>query len=134
MINVYSDNVIVPAEGIYPLNVVTLRKGCTASINGTSIELNKAGVYMVSVDATLDPTADGTVGIQLVRDGVEQADAVSIVEGVTATPASLSFETLVQCPQNNTGCCCSMPTTLIIKNTGEQEANGHIHVVVTKVC
>lgn len=134
MIDVYSNDVIVPVDGIYPLNVTKITKGCTATINGSNVELNRAGVYMVSVDAYLAPTADGTVGIQLEKDGVLQPQAISTSTGTADDPVSLSFETLIQCTQNNSNCCCSSPSSILIKNVGEQEASGHIHMVVTKVC
>lgn len=125
MLEVYSLNVTVPADSTIPFNNISLKKGCTATLNGvSSIELNKCGVYMVSVDAS----SATTTTIQLFKDGVAQPQAQS-------TGASLHFTTLVQVPQNNSCCVCSEPTTIQVKNTGDAASTfTNVNVVVTKVC
>ena len=124
MLEGYSLNVAVGADTAVPFNNVTVEKGCTATMpSPSSIALNKCGVYMVSVDCTAATTAT----IQLFKDGVAQAQA----QGTGATPG---FVTLVQVDHNNSKCCCSSPTVLSVKNTGDATVTfDNINIVVTKV-
>ena len=123
MLEAYSTNVTVTANGAIPFNNVTIEKGCTARLSApATIELNKCGVYMVAVDASA--TASNT--IQLYKDGVAQMQAQS-------TGETVSFVTLVQVDKNNNCCCCSSPTTLqILADTAVTFTN--CNVCVTKVC
>ena len=125
MLEAYSLNVTVPANSAVPFNNVTIRKGCTAELNGVStIELNKCGVYMVEVDASSSAAAT----IQLFKDGVAQPQAQS-------TGTSPSFTTLVQVSENNSNCCCSAPTNVQVRNAGTASATfTDVNIVVTKVC
>lgn len=124
MLEAYSLNQAVAADAAIPFNNVSVKKGCTAELSGvSSIELNKAGVYMVAFDGVA--SADTTV--QLSKDGVLQPQAQS-------TGTALSFVTLVQVDRNNNGnCCCSSPVTLRIMNTTAGTFT-NCNVCVTKVC
>lgn len=123
MLEVYSTNIDVAADTAIPFQNVSLKKGETAELSGTStIKLNKCGVYMVAVDAS----AEASTTIQLYKNGVAQPQAQST--GITP-----SFVTLVQVSENNCGCPCSSPVTLQVVNTTAvtfTDAN----VTVTKVC
>lgn len=125
MLEVYSLNVIAEAGADFSLNNVTIEKGCTAKVTGTStIQLNKCGVYMVSCDAS----AAAASTIQLRKNGVLQPQA----QAVGTNP---SFVTLVQVPNNNTNCCCSSPTILQIANpTTATETLTNLNVCITKIC
>ncbi len=135
MLEAYSTDIDVAEGAAIPFNNVTIRKGCTATLSApATIQLNKAGVYMIHVDGSIAPTAVGDVSIQLSKNGVVQPQAQSIETGAAGDSSSLCFETLVQVPQNNTPCCCSSPTTIQIINTGEAGNYSIAHIVVTKVC
>lgn len=123
MLEAYSINQAVGADTAIPFNSVSIKKGCTAVLNGVStIELNKAGVYMVSFDGT---TGTSSL-VQLYKDGVAQPQAQS-------TGTNVSFTTLVQVLQNNTCNCATSPTTLRVMNeTAGTFTNANI--VVTKIC
>ena len=124
MLEAYSTNVTVTANGAIPFNNVTLEKGCTAKLSApATIELNKCGVYMVAVDVS----AAATNTIQLFKDGVAQPQAQS-------TGTSLGFTTLVQVDKNNCNCnCCSSPVDLrVVATTAGTLTNANI--CVTKVC
>lgn len=125
MLESYSLNVEVGADTAIPFNSTSLIKGCTVTHpSPTTFDLNKCGVYMVSVDAST--TASST--IQLFKDGVAQPQAQST--GGT----SLSFQTLVQVDHNNSCCACSSPTELQIKNVGDAAATlTDVNIVITKV-
>lgn len=123
MIEAYSLNVTVPANSTVPFNNVSLQKGCTAVLAGSTIELNKCGVYMVSCDAS----AATATTIQLFKDGVAQPQAQS-------TGTSPSFTTLVQVDRNNTCCACSSPVSIQLRNTGSSAATfTDVNIAITKV-
>lgn len=134
MIQVYSSDVTVDANGVFPLNSVRVNKGSYAELVGSAIQLNKCGVYMVEVDASLTPAAAGTVAIQMYKDGVAQPQAYNYFTGVAETANTASFMAFVQVPQNNSPCCCSSPTFLTINNESEEEVTGRINVCVSKIC
>ena len=123
MLEAYSLNVVVGANSPIPFNSVSVEKGCTARLTSpTTIELNKAGVYMVAVDVS---TATANT-IQLSKDGVLQPQAQS-------TGTSPSFVTLVQVDRNNTCSCCTSPTILrVILTTAGTLTDAN--VIITKVC
>ena len=53
MLEVYSLNQTVGSLDPIPFTNVTLKKGCTAELSGTTtIQLNKCGVYMITVDTS----------------------------------------------------------------------------------
>ena len=123
MLEAYSLNLEVAEMDAIPFQNIAVKKGCTATLSGTStIELNKCGVYMISVDAS----AEATTTIQLYKDGVAQPQAQS----TGGTPA---FITLVQVDKNNNNCCCTSPVTLqVINDTAATFTN--VNVCVTKIC
>ena len=124
MLEAYSLNVTVGANTPISFRNVTLKKGCTADLNGTNtIELNKCGVYMVAVDASLTTATT----IQLYKDGVAQPQAQS-------NGTCPSFATLVQVPNNNSNCPCSSPTTIEVYNADDAQAVfDNINIVITKI-
>ena len=122
MLEAYSTNVTVGANANIPFNSTSLIKGCTATHpSSDTIDLNKCGVYMISVDAT---TGTSTT-IQLYKDGVAQPQAQS-------TGTSLGFVTLVQVSENNTNCPCTAPTVITVQNETAGTFD-NANIVVTKV-
>ena len=124
MLEAYSLNATVGANSSVPFGNVTLRKGCTATLSGAgTIELNKCGIYMVDVDASLTTATT----IQLYKDGVAQPQAQS-------NGTCPSFTTLVQVPNNNSNCPCSSPTTIEVYNADDAQAVfDNINIIVTKI-
>ena len=122
MLEVYSTDIEVAADTAIPFQNVSLKKGCTAELSGTStIELNKCGVYMVEVDASSEDAAT----IQLYKNGVAQPQAQS-------TGTSTAFNTLVQVPENNSCCPCASGVSLqVITDTATTFTN--CNCTVTKV-
>ena len=128
MLQAYSNNITFVDTAAIPLNNIVIRKGCTAVLGSpATIELNKAGVYMVHCDAT---AAAGGGTVQMYKDGVAQPFAKTVLDADSG-----SFESLVQVPENNTNCCClTSPTTLQFIFDETTAATGDINVVVTKLC
>ena len=126
MLEAYSSNIAVTADGAIPFNSVSIEKGCTARLTSpTTIELNKCGVYMVSFDASVS----ASTMVQLFKDGIAQPQAQS-----TASTAP-SFTTFVQVDRNNSCCACSSPVTLQVKNIGAAEATfTNANICVSKIC
>ena len=122
MLEIYSENVTVVANEAVPFNNVSLEKGCTAQLSGASnIQLNKCGVYMVSVDAS----AEDPVTLQLYKNGVAQPQAQS-------TGDAPAFVTLVQVDKNNTCCACSSPVSLQIISADAGTLT-NVNCVITKI-
>lgn len=134
MLQAYSLNLTFTDGAAIPLNNIVLKKGCTAELAApASIDLNKAGIYMVSMDVELTGTAAGTGTIQLTRDGVAQPFASTSVSLAAGDTVSGSFISLVQVPQNNTCCCLTSPVTLQCIYSGAA-ATGDINICITKIC
>ena len=125
MLEAYSTDIEVAVDAAIPFNSTTLLKGCTVTHpSPDTFNFNRCGVYMVSVDASVDAEAT----IQLFKDGVAQPQAQST--GGT----SPSFITLVQVDKNNSCCACSSPVSVQIKNAGTADATfTNVNVVITKV-
>ena len=82
MFQAYSLNQAVSADGIVPFNNVVIDKGCAENLSGVgTIELNKCGVYKVTVDGV---AADSTT-LQLLREGVALPPVTLQVKNSTAT-------------------------------------------------
>ncbi len=135
MIEAYSLNITGNAGSAVPFNNVSIEKGCTAKFSSpATIQLNKCGVYAVSVDAVVTPTTAGTASIQLSKNGILQPQAQASVTAANTTDLnSLSFSTLVQVTDNNTCSCCSAPTLLQVIN-GTAATFKNINICVTKIC
>lgn len=123
MLQAYSIGKVVAANGIVPFDNVVVDKGCSESLTGAgTIELNKCGVYLVSVNGS----AAAETTLQLLRNGVSLPQAQS-------TGTSLSFETIVQVEKNNCQCNpCSTPVTIQVSNTIATTLND-VNVVVYKI-
>lgn len=122
MIESYSVNIPVGANANVPFNSTSIQKGCTVTKSASdTFNLNKCGIYMVSVDCS----ASASTTIQLVKDGVLQPQAQS-------TGSSPSFTTLVQVPNNNSDCPCASPTTIQVRNTTAVTLTDS-NIVITKV-
>lgn len=136
MIEAYSLNTSVLTDGTIPFNAVALKKGCTADLEGVStIELNKCGVYEVIFNATVTPTAAGTVTIQMLKNGVIQPQATRTLTGVTTTTsANVPIATLVQVSEDNDCRCCTKPTIIQFINAGVGLNINNTNVVITKIC
>lgn len=136
MLEAYSNNVAVAVNSPIPLNVTSLEKCCDTQKSGTaSIQLNKCGVYRVTVDADVTAAAVGVVDLAMFRNGVLQPQAVGSASITAAgNVVNIAFETLVQVSENNNKCCpCSTPTTIFIQNGALAATYNHINVTAVKI-
>lgn len=136
MLEVYSKNVAVASDAPVPLNNVALLKGTSSQLQGVStIQLNKCGVYEISVSATAIATTAGEISIQLEKDDVLQPQAFAAETAADTTSShSLGFTTLVQVTHNNNcNCICATPTNIDIINTGVAVTFDSINVTVVRI-
>ncbi len=136
MLQVYSDNLAVAANTVYPFNNVVMDKGCAEQLSApATIQLNKQGVYLVEMDGYATPDAATAVSVQLMVNGAAQPQAIT-----SFTPASITdtrtfgFKTFVRVLENNCQCnCLTAPTTLQFMNGETAVSDAHINVVITKI-
>lgn len=123
MLQAYSINIDAAADSIVPFNNVIVEKGCSEELTGVgTIELEKAGMYLVLVNGT----ASASTTVQLVRNGVALPQAQS-------TGTTLAFSTYIQVQGNNCNCNCrTSPTTLQLQNATAVTLE-NINIVVQKV-
>lgn len=136
MLEAYSKNQTISATtGILPFNSITLQKGCTAELNGvSSIQLNKCGVYEITLNINGLASTAGDVTVAMTKNGVAQPQATrSLVDQTITEGFSLPITTLVQVKDNNSCRCCDAPTTIQFINQGVAWV-GDVDVVVTKLC
>ena len=136
MLQVYSDNLAVDANTAYPFNNVFVDKGCAENLSApATIQLNKAGVYLVEMDGFATPDAATAVSVQLVVNGIAQPQAITSFVPASVTDArTFGFKTFVRVLENNCQCnCLTSPTTLQFINGDTAVSDAHINVVITKI-
>lgn len=135
MLQAYSENIPLTANSPVQFNNILAIKGCSESLQGVStIILNKCGVYKISVNASITPSAAGLGSIQLYKNGSPIAPAIAEFTAASGTTESVSFETYVQVENNNTPCPCSIPTTISLYNGEIVGTANIINIVVDKIC
>lgn len=136
MLQVYSTNLAVDANTVFPFNNVVVDKGCAEALSApATIQLNKMGVYLVEMDGFATPEAATEVSVQLFVNGVAQPQAISSFVPASITDArTFGFKTLVRVLENNCNCnCLTSPTTLQFMNGTTAISDAHINVVITKI-
>lgn len=136
MLQVYSDNLTVAANTVFPFNNEVVDKGCAEALSApATIQLNKQGVYLVEMDGFATPDATTEVSVQLIVNGIPQPQAISTFMGAAVTGTqTFGFKTFVRVLQNNCNCnCLTSPTTLQFMNGDTALTDAHINVVITKI-
>lgn len=136
MLQVYSDNLAVAANTVFPFNNVVVDKGCAENLSApATIQLNKTGIYLVEMDGFATPDAATEVSVQLMVNGVAQPQAIStFVPAAVTDTRTFGFKTFVRVLENNCPCnCLTAPTTLQFMNGDTAVSDAHINVVITKI-
>lgn len=121
MLQAYSIGKELSANSIVPFDNVKINKGCCVAINGSTINLNKCGIYEVSVNGV----SSASTTLQLVVDGVPLPEAQT-------TGTTLGFNTLVQVDRNNSKCDpCSSPVIIQVSNSDAVTLQ-NVNIVVLK--
>lgn len=127
MLEAYSTNVTVPAGGSVPFENLVVKKGIGTDLNGSTITIDRCGLYNVVLNAAATTVAN----LVLLKDGVPQPQAQAQI--LTASTAS-SFDTNVTVATNNTPSLCTAPTQLSIQNTGTDAATlAYVSIKVIRV-
>ena len=135
MLQVYSNNLTVDANAVFPFNNVVVDKGCAETLNApATIQLNQRGIYLVEMDGFATPDAATEVSVQLYVNGVAQPQAVSsFVPAAVTDTRTFGFKTFVRVLTNNCQCnCLTSPTTIQFMNGETAISDAHINVVITK--
>lgn len=136
MLQVYSSNLAVDANAVFPFNNVVLDKGCGENLSApATIQLNQRGIYLVEMDGFATPDAATEVSVQLYVNGVAQPQAISSFVPASITDTrTFGFKTYVRVLENNCQCnCLTSPTTLQFMNGTTALSDAHINVVVSKL-
>lgn len=136
MLQVYSSNLTVDANTVFPFNNVVIDKGCSENLSApATVQLNKRGVYLVEVDGFATPDAATEVSVQLIVNGVAQPQAISSFVPASITDTrTFGFKTFVQVQENNCQCnCLSSPTTIQCMNGATVLSDAHINMVITQI-
>lgn len=136
MLQVYSSNLTVDANTVFPFNNVIIDKGCGETLSApATVQLNKRGVYLIEVDGFATPDAATEVSVQLVVNGVAQPQAISsFVPAAITDVRTFGFKTFVQVQENNCQCnCLTSPTTIQCMNGDTALSDAHINMVITQI-
>ena len=127
MIETYSNNITVPSNASVPLNTV-FRKGTTVTKSGdASIQLNKCGIYEISVSASGIAASGGLITLQLMVNGVALPNAFASLTAADTT-------TKVQVPTTyNENCPCSESFIVSLNNAGVGATYSLVDILVTKL-
>ena len=136
MLQVYSDNLTVDANTVFPFNNVVVDKGCAEALSApATIQLNQRGIYLVEMDGYATPDAATEVTVQLIANGIAQPQAISSFVPASVTDTrTFGFKTFIRVLENNCPCnCLTSPTTLQFMNGDTGISEAHINVVITKI-
>lgn len=136
MLQVYSTNLAVDANTVFPFNNIVLDKGCGETLSApATIQLNQRGIYLVEMDGFATPDAATEVSVQLYVNGVAQPQAItSFMPAAVTDTRTFGFKTFVRVQENNCKCnCLTSPTTLQFMNGDTALTDAHINVVITKI-
>ena len=136
MLQIYSSNLAVAENTVFPFNNVVVDKGCAEVLSApATIQLNQRGVYLVEMDGYATPDAATEVTVQLMVNGVAQPQAISsFVPAAVTDTRTFGFKTFVRVLENNCNCnCLTSPTTLQFMNGDTALTDAHINVVITKI-
>lgn len=117
-------------------NNINVLNGCSIDFTAgtTSVELQKPGVYLVTVDSSVAESGTaGVITMQLQNNGVNVNGAVSNIDSTAAGDINgMSFSTVIKvlpscCAVNNT-------VTLTVLNTGVGAVYSNANITIIKLC
>lgn len=79
----------------FPTNNMLNGRSITHVAGSTSVNLRQ-GLYLVTLNADLTPTAAGDIGLQLVRNGAAVAGAEATVTAATGDTYNVGFATILR--------------------------------------
>ena len=137
LLNAYTNtDQTVTTDGVIRFDNTNVVNGCSiAFVSGaTSITLKKAGVYLITMDATAsDSGTPGEITMQINRNGTPINGATAAAVTTASTDVfPLSVTTLVKVLPS---CCSTDNTTVItVTNTGVGAIYANANITVVKLC
>ena len=126
---VNTSNQSVAVNGIISPGTIIRRFGPNVNLSGNGIQIDGAGYYKISVNATLTPTSAGTVGIAVLKNNVaiQGANASETIETAN-TQVNLSISSIVRefCP-------CEDISNLTFVLTGVASNITNFAIVIEKI-
>ena len=126
---IYTTNVTASAVAVgdlIPLGSTSRRYGCNLRQDGNGITATGAGYYLVTMSATVAPTAVGAVTITGQKDGVAIIGATATSTAAAGAATDLAFSTVVR----NIGCDSSILSFVL---TGAAATVSNFAVSVVKL-
>nr|DAG68786.1 MAG TPA: hypothetical protein [Caudoviricetes sp.] len=116
----------VAVEDLIPLGSTSRRYGCNLRQDGNGITATGAGYYLVTMSATVAPTAAGAVTITGQKDGVAIIGATATSTAAAGAAIDLAFSAIVR----NIGCGSSILSFVL---TGAAATVSNFAVSVVKL-
>lgn len=126
---IYTANAVastVAVGDLIPLGSTSRRYGCNLRQDGNGITATGAGYYLVTMSATVAPTAAGAVTITGQKDGVAIIGATATSTAAAGAATNLAFSTVVR----NIGCDSSILSFVL---TGAAATVSNFAVSVVKL-
>nr|DAF73271.1 MAG TPA: hypothetical protein [Caudoviricetes sp.] len=126
---IYTTNVTASAVAVgdlIPLGSTSRRYGCNLRQDGNGITATGAGYYLVTMSATVAPTAAGAVTITGQKDGVAIIGATATSTAAAGATTDLAFSAVVR----NIGCDSSILSFVL---TGAAATVSNFAVSVVKL-
>lgn len=137
LLNTYTNtSQTVATNGNIRFDNVNVLDGCSIDFNAssTSVVLDKAGVYFITMDATVsDAGTPGTVGLQIAKNGTGINGATTKTVTTASTDVySLTVSTIVKVLPS----CCSTDntTTVTVANIGLSAIYTNANLTIVKLC
>ena len=126
---IYTANAVastVAVGDLIPLGSTSLRYGCNLRQDGNGITATGAGYYLITMSATVAPTAAGAVTITGQKDGVAIIGATATSTAAAGAATDLAFSAIVR----NIGCGSSILSFVL---TGAAATVSNFAVSVVKL-
>lgn len=115
----------VAVGDLIPLGSTSRRYGCNLRQDGNGITATGAGYYLVTMSATVAPTAAGAVTITGQKDGVAIIGATATSTAAAGAATDLAFTALVR----NVSCCDSSILSFVLTGAAATVSNFAVSVV-----
>ena len=115
---------VLAVGDLIPLGSTSRRYGCNLRQDGNGITATGAGYYLVTMSATVAPTAAGAVTITGQKDGVAIIGATATSTAAAGATTNLAFSTIVR----NLGCDSSI-LSLVLTGAAATVSNFAVSVV-----
>lgn len=114
----------VAVGDLIPLGSTSRRYGCNLRQDGNGITATGAGYYLVTMSATVAPTAAGAVTVTAQKDGVAIIGATATSTAAAGAATDLAFSAIVR----NVGCGSSI-LSFVLTGAAATVSNFAISVV-----